>query len=52
MGSKRRTLKELKMEKEKEVLDVIDKGVIQRKIAVQFIVVKSTVGNINTGAKY
>jgi hypothetical protein len=40
------------MEKKKEVLDLIDKGVSQRTIAVQFIVVKSTVGNINTGAQY
>jgi IS30 family transposase len=34
------------MEKKKEVLDLIDKGVSQRAIAVQFGVAKSTVGNI------
>jgi FixJ family two-component response regulator len=49
MGSERKRLNELNMEKEKEVLDIIDKGVSQRKIAVQFTVAKSTVGNIKTG---
>jgi DNA invertase Pin-like site-specific DNA recombinase len=34
------------MEKKKEVLDIIDKGVSQRTIAVRFGVVKSTLGNI------
>jgi IS30 family transposase len=47
MGCKRKRLNELNMEKKKEVLDLIDKGVSQRTIAVQFGVAKSTVGNIN-----
>jgi DNA invertase Pin-like site-specific DNA recombinase len=52
MGSKRKRLNDLNMEKKKEVLDLIDKGVSQRKIAVQFSVAKSTVGNIKTREKY
>jgi DNA invertase Pin-like site-specific DNA recombinase len=40
-------LNEVNMEKKKEVLDLIDKGVSERTIAVQFGVAKSTVGNIN-----
>jgi hypothetical protein len=52
MGCKRKRLEELNMEEKKEVLDIIDKAVSQRIIAVQFIVVKATVGNINTGAQY
>jgi DNA invertase Pin-like site-specific DNA recombinase len=47
MGSKRKRLNGLNMEKKKEVLDLIDKGVSERTIAVHFGVVKSTVGNIN-----
>jgi hypothetical protein len=52
MGSKRKSLNELNMEKKKEVLDSIDKGVSRQTTAVQFIVAKSTVGNIKTGAQY
>jgi DNA invertase Pin-like site-specific DNA recombinase len=41
------------MEKKKEVLDLIDKGISQRTIAVHFGVAKSTVGNVKkTGAQY
>jgi hypothetical protein len=40
------------MEKQKEVLDSIDKGVSQRTTAVLFGVAKSTVGNIKTGVQY
>jgi DNA invertase Pin-like site-specific DNA recombinase len=34
------------MEKKKDVLDLIDKGVSQRTIAMQFGVAKSTLGNV------
>jgi hypothetical protein len=40
------------MEKKKEALDLTDKGVSQQTLAVQFVVAKSTVGNIKTGAQY
>jgi DNA invertase Pin-like site-specific DNA recombinase len=46
MGSKRKRLDELNMEKRKEVLDLIGKVVSQRKTAVQFGAATSTVGNI------
>jgi DNA invertase Pin-like site-specific DNA recombinase len=53
MGSKRKRLNELNMENKKEVLDLIEKGGSQQTIAVQFGVMKSTVGNIKkTGAQY
>jgi FixJ family two-component response regulator len=52
MGSKRKRLNELNMEKKEKVLDLIHKGVSQRTIAVQVTVAKSTVGNLKTGEQY
>jgi IS30 family transposase len=45
MGFKGKSFNELNMEKKQEVLDLSDKGICQRAIAVQFGVAKSTVGN-------
>jgi FixJ family two-component response regulator len=47
MCSKRKKLNELTIEKKKEVLDLIAKGVGQRAIAVQSGAAKSTTGNID-----
>lgn len=46
MGIKRKKIIELTIEMKKEVLDLLDKGDSQRKIAEAFSVAKSTVGNI------
>jgi hypothetical protein len=46
MCSKRKKLNEWTIEKKKEVLELIAKGVGQRAIAVQFGVAKLTIGNI------
>jgi hypothetical protein len=47
MGCKRERVNVLNVEKKKEALDSIDKGVSQRKIAVLFGLAKSVVGNRN-----
>lgn len=48
MTTKRKKLNKLTIEKKKEILDLMDKGVSRRKIAEQkkFKIVESTVGNI------
>ena len=45
MGSKRKRLNELHMEKKNEVLDLIDRGVSERTVAVQFGVANCSAGN-------
>jgi hypothetical protein len=47
MSSKWKKLKEFTVKHKKEVLDLIDKGVSQWTIAVQFDFAKSLIGNIN-----
>jgi transcriptional regulator len=47
VASKCKKLNELNTEHKNKVLDLIDKGVSQQTITVQYGVVKLTVGNIN-----